>query len=137
VLSHANRLKNALFTANNVILRFFLRKTKIFQNIIKPTKKFFWPKQKNTCLMILNDKPHCQLPRILMSPRPILADSSENDPWVRSYIGWKFFLKDWNIVLPTWLDKFIASPFQSHFLFYLCRILFTKINTNQPRFSII
>jgi hypothetical protein len=38
LLSHENRLKNALFTANNVILRFFWRKTKIFQKFIKPTQ---------------------------------------------------------------------------------------------------
>jgi hypothetical protein len=30
--------------------------------------------------MILNDKPNCQVSRILMNPRPILFDSSENDP---------------------------------------------------------
>jgi hypothetical protein len=30
--------------------------------------------------MILNDKPNFQVSRILMSPRPILSDSSENDP---------------------------------------------------------
>jgi hypothetical protein len=29
--------------------------------------------------MILNDKPNCQVSRILMNPRPILSDSSEND----------------------------------------------------------
>jgi hypothetical protein len=75
-----NRLKNALFTANIVILRFFLRKTNIFQKLIKPTKNFFWRKQKNTCLMILNDKPNCQVSRILMNPRPIFSDRSENDP---------------------------------------------------------
>jgi hypothetical protein len=43
MLSHENRLKNALFTANNVILRFFLRKTKIFQ---KFRQKFFLAKTK-------------------------------------------------------------------------------------------
>jgi hypothetical protein len=32
--------------------------------------------------MILNDKPNCQVSRILMNPRPILSDSSENDPSV-------------------------------------------------------
>jgi hypothetical protein len=47
---------------------FFLRKTKIFQIFIKPTKKNFWPKKKG-CLIILNDKPNCQASRILMSPR--------------------------------------------------------------------
>jgi hypothetical protein len=82
MLSHENQLKTALFTAYNVILRFFLRKTKIFQKFIKPTKKFFWPKQKNKCLMILNDKANCQVSRILMNPRPILSDSSENDPFL-------------------------------------------------------
>jgi hypothetical protein len=30
--------------------------------------------------MILNDKPNCQVSRILMNPRPILFDSSEHDP---------------------------------------------------------
>jgi hypothetical protein len=30
--------------------------------------------------MILNDKPNCQVSRILLNPRPILSDSSENDP---------------------------------------------------------
>jgi hypothetical protein len=31
--------------------------------------------------MILNDKPNCQVSRILMNPSPILSDSSENDPY--------------------------------------------------------
>jgi hypothetical protein len=66
VLSHENLLKNALFTTNNVNLRFYERD--------------FWPKQKNTGLMIMNDKPNCQVSRILMNPRPILSDSSENAP---------------------------------------------------------
>jgi hypothetical protein len=52
----------------------------IFSKIHKTDKKFFCPKQKNTCLMILNDKPNCQVSRILMNPRTILSDSSENDP---------------------------------------------------------
>jgi hypothetical protein len=82
VLSHENRLKNALFTANNVILRFFFAHDQNFSKIHKTDKKFFWPKQKNTCLMVLNDKPNCQDSRILMNPRPILSDSSENDPSV-------------------------------------------------------
>jgi hypothetical protein len=30
--------------------------------------------------MIWNDKPNCQVSRILMNTRPILSDSSENDP---------------------------------------------------------
>jgi hypothetical protein len=30
--------------------------------------------------MVLNDKPNCQVSRILMNPRPILSDSSENQP---------------------------------------------------------
>jgi hypothetical protein len=30
--------------------------------------------------MILNDKPNCQVSRILMNPRPIVSDYSENDP---------------------------------------------------------
>jgi hypothetical protein len=34
VHGHENLLKNALFTANNVILRYFVRKAKIFQKFI-------------------------------------------------------------------------------------------------------
>jgi hypothetical protein len=30
--------------------------------------------------MVLHDKPNCQVSRILMNPRPILSDSSENHP---------------------------------------------------------
>jgi hypothetical protein len=30
--------------------------------------------------MILNDKPNCQVSRILMNPRPNVSDRSENDP---------------------------------------------------------
>jgi hypothetical protein len=57
VLSHENRLKNALFTANNEILRFFFGQDQNFSKIHKTDKIFFWPKQKNMCLMILNVKP--------------------------------------------------------------------------------
>jgi hypothetical protein len=94
VFSHENRLKNALFTANNVIYDFFLRKTKIFPKFIKPTKNFFRPKQKNTCLMVLNDKPNCQVSRILMNPRPILSDSSEDHPSTVIFLSTKFFQKN-------------------------------------------
>jgi hypothetical protein len=88
VLSHENRLKNALFTANNLILPFFFAQDQNFSKIHKTDKNYFWPKQKNTtCLMILNDKPNCQVSRILMNPRPILSDSSENDPFVTSLEG--------------------------------------------------
>jgi hypothetical protein len=31
----------------------------------------------------LNDKPNCQVSRILMNPRPILSDSSENHPIIQ------------------------------------------------------
>jgi hypothetical protein len=34
--------------------------------------------------MILNDEPNCQVSRILMKPRPIFSDSSENDPKILS-----------------------------------------------------
>jgi hypothetical protein len=47
VPSHGNRWKNALFKVN------------------------FWSKQKNTCLVILNDKPNCQVSRIFMNRRLI------------------------------------------------------------------
>jgi hypothetical protein len=50
-----------------------------FSKIHKTDKKFFWPKQKNTCLIILNDKPNCQVSGILMNPRPIFFHCSEVD----------------------------------------------------------
>jgi hypothetical protein len=37
--------------------------------------------------MILNDKPNCQVSRVLMNPRPILSDRSENDPGCVSLSG--------------------------------------------------
>jgi hypothetical protein len=48
---------------------FFVAQDQNFSKIHKTDKNFFWPKQTNTCLMILNDKPNCQDSRILMSPR--------------------------------------------------------------------
>jgi hypothetical protein len=39
VLSHENRLKNALFTANNVILRFFFAQDQNFSKIHNTDKK--------------------------------------------------------------------------------------------------
>jgi hypothetical protein len=67
---------------------------KITKNQTKNRQKnFFWPKQKNTCLMILNDKPNCQVSRILMNPRPILSDSSENDPRREHYwVTWYWYI---------------------------------------------
>jgi hypothetical protein len=44
---------------------FFLRK--------KSLQKFIWPKQENTCLIILNDKPNCQVSRVLINPIPIFS----------------------------------------------------------------
>jgi hypothetical protein len=35
--------------------------------------------------MILNDNPNCQVSRILMNPRPILSDSSENHPTLNTF----------------------------------------------------
>jgi hypothetical protein len=81
VLSHENRLKNALFTANNVILQIFFAQDLNFSKIHKTEKNFFWPEPKNTCIMILNDKPNSQDSRILMHLRPIFSDRSKNDPW--------------------------------------------------------
>jgi hypothetical protein len=46
VLSHENRLKNALFTANNVILRFLFAQDQKFSKIHKTDKKFFLAKSK-------------------------------------------------------------------------------------------
>jgi hypothetical protein len=47
---HENRLKNALCTANNVILRFFFRaRPKLFKNS-QNQQKVFWPKQKKSVL---------------------------------------------------------------------------------------
>jgi hypothetical protein len=41
ILSHENWLKNALFTANNVILQIFFAQDQIFQKFIKPAKKIY------------------------------------------------------------------------------------------------
>jgi hypothetical protein len=41
--------------------------------------------------MILNDKPNCQVSRILMKPRPILSDSLENDPELKNIF--QYFLR--------------------------------------------
>jgi hypothetical protein len=46
VLSHENRLKNALLTANNVILRFFFAQDQIFSKIHKTDKKIILAKTK-------------------------------------------------------------------------------------------
>jgi hypothetical protein len=46
VLSHENRLKNALFTTNNVILRLFFAQDQNFSKIHKTDKKFFLAKTK-------------------------------------------------------------------------------------------
>jgi hypothetical protein len=46
VLSHENRLKNALFTANNVILRFFFAQDQHFSKIHKTNKINFLAKIK-------------------------------------------------------------------------------------------
>jgi hypothetical protein len=79
VLSHEHRWKNALFIAKNVILRFFFAQDQNFSKFHKTYKKNVWPKQKNRCLIIFNDKPNCQVSRILMNPRPIYLNCSEND----------------------------------------------------------
>jgi hypothetical protein len=103
---------------------FFLRKTKIFRKFIKPTKKFFWPKQKNTCLMILNDKPNCQVSRILMNPRPILSDSSENDPEYNKGFSRKFeqleFLTKNDQMSAIWNNSAIFIFLFFYFFKYLC-----------------
>jgi hypothetical protein len=39
----------------------------MFEKFIKPTKNFFWPKQINTCLMILNEKPNYAVSRRKLS----------------------------------------------------------------------
>jgi hypothetical protein len=62
---------------------FFFAQDQNFSKIHKTDKKIILAKTKKTCLMILNDKPNCQVSRILMIPRPILSDSSENDPVLR------------------------------------------------------
>jgi hypothetical protein len=70
-----------------VILRLFFARDQIFSKIHKTDKNFFLAKtkklnnkQKNKCLIILNDKPNCQVSKILMNPRPIFLNRSENDP---------------------------------------------------------
>jgi hypothetical protein len=52
----------------------------LFSKIHKTEKKNLWPKQKITCFILLNDKPNYQVSRILMNPRPIFWNRSENDP---------------------------------------------------------
>jgi hypothetical protein len=46
VLSHENRLNNALFTANNVILRLFFAQDQNFSKIHKTDKKISLAKTK-------------------------------------------------------------------------------------------
>jgi hypothetical protein len=46
MLSHENRLKNALSTANNVILRFFYAQDQNYSKIHKTNKKIFLAKTK-------------------------------------------------------------------------------------------
>jgi hypothetical protein len=46
VFSHENRLKNALFTANNVILRFFFAQDQNFSKIHKTDKKILGQNKK-------------------------------------------------------------------------------------------
>jgi hypothetical protein len=71
VLSHENQLRNLTI--------FFGARPKFFKNS-KTDKIFFWEKQKNTFLMILNDKAKCQISRILMKPRRIYdVKRSEKD----------------------------------------------------------
>jgi hypothetical protein len=50
-----------------------------FSKIHKTEKNICLAKTKNTSLMILNDKPNCQVSRILINPRPIYVKRSEND----------------------------------------------------------
>jgi hypothetical protein len=78
VVSHEIRWRNALFIANYAIKRFFFAQDQNFLKFHKTDKKNFFAKTKNTCLMILNDKPNCQVSRILITPRPIYVKSSEN-----------------------------------------------------------
>jgi hypothetical protein len=58
-----NRWKNALFTANNVILRFFFWQNEIFSKIHKTVSYDI-------------DKQNSQVSRILMNPRPIFSNRS-------------------------------------------------------------
>jgi hypothetical protein len=81
-----------------VILWFFFAQDQNFSKIHKTDKKIFRSKQKNTCLMILKDKPNCQVSRILMNPRPILSDSSENDPNAKNilkiWVLWRLKIRE-------------------------------------------
>jgi hypothetical protein len=54
--------------------------------------------------MVLNDKPNCQVSRILMNPRPILSDSSENHPLER-YFNKKSKLSKFSVI-------FLIIPFK-------------------------
>jgi hypothetical protein len=74
-------LENALFTANNVILRLVFAQDQNFTKIHKTDKIIVLANtKKNACLMVLNEKPNCQVSRILMNPGSIFSDRSENDP---------------------------------------------------------
>jgi hypothetical protein len=64
VPSQENWWRNVLFLHYSQLrdLTIFSLKTKIFQKLINPTKKFFFskPQQNKKFLMILNDKPNFQ-----------------------------------------------------------------------------
>jgi hypothetical protein len=52
----------------------FFAQDQYFSKIHKTDKKIFLAKTKK-----FNDKPNCQVPRILMNPRPSYLKCSEND----------------------------------------------------------
>jgi hypothetical protein len=60
---------------NYVIYRFFFCQDPIFSKIHKTVKKSPWPKPKNLCLMILNDKLNCQVSSIFMNPQSIHVET--------------------------------------------------------------
>jgi hypothetical protein len=72
--------------------------------------------------MILNDKPNCQVPRILMNPRPIFSNRSENDQFMISYYFLLFFIIFYYLILQSLVltQLFSILLFSLIFIYYLC-----------------
>jgi hypothetical protein len=92
---------------------FFLRKTKIFQKFIKSTKDFFGQNKKICVLWYWMINQIAKVSRILMNPRPILSDSSENDPEPDTWSQKNWFSDCLNCFLATFDFFFIQ-----YFLFF-------------------
>jgi hypothetical protein len=100
------RWKNALFIANNVILRFFFAQEQNFSKIHKTDKEIFLAKK--SFLIILNDKPNSKLSRILMNPRTNFLNRLENDSNVKNLKTWSGHVSKSN--KNVWLHLDWAEP---------------------------